>query len=209
MINVIKDTDAIFHTDEYDVVLVGTSIYNMLSNGFQAKMRLKYPKIEEANNSTGYADLRKLGKRITVDELKPVISLMYICKWPQKSTVSVDYDAIENCLATADVEFRGKKVMLVLPGCSPFDGNGDKERVMDIINNTVKRMNLDVYDYIQLNKKDEYKMLRKKYAGSGRSRYENEIFYRENFYVECWERVPKKLRREMEARGEKIHCQSV
>ena len=154
MINIIKDKEPIWETDKYDVILVGTSIYNMLSNGFQSKLRLKYPYIEEINDSTNYGDLRKLGKRMTIRG-KPIISLMYIAKYPNSRREFIDYDALEHALSTANAEFRGKKVLTTMLGCSKFDGNGDKDKVLEIINRTANNLELDVYDYLQLEKRKE------------------------------------------------------
>lgn len=154
MINIIKDKEPIWETDKYDVILVGTSIYNMLSNGFQSKLRLKYPYIEEINNSTNYGDLRKLGKRMTIQG-KPIISLMYIAKYPNSRREFIDYDALEHALSTANAEFRGEKVLTTMLGCSKFDGNGDKDKVLEIINRTANNLELDVYDYLQLEKRKE------------------------------------------------------
>ena len=41
MLTFIKDQDLIYDTEKYDVILVGTSIYCDLKNGFQSKMRYK------------------------------------------------------------------------------------------------------------------------------------------------------------------------
>lgn len=161
MLNIITGKDAIWETDKYDVILVGTSIYCMLSNGFQSKLRLKYPYIEEINDSTNYGDLRKLGKRMTIQG-KPIISLMYIAKYPHSKREFVDYDALENALATANAEFRGKKVMTTLLGCSKFDGNGDREKVLKIMECNTQNMDIDVYDYLQLEKRKEIALYFKK-----------------------------------------------
>lgn len=158
MINIIKGTDAIFHTDEYDVILIGTSVYNMLSNGFQAKMAFKYPQLEKVNNTNGYGDLRNLGKRLTISDSKPILSLLYIAKYPSSKRVFVDYDALDNATATADKEFAGKKVMTTMLGCSPFDGNGDRRKVLNILKRNCKNIDLDVYDYEQINKRQEIKL---------------------------------------------------
>lgn len=158
MVNIIKGTDAIFHTDEYDVVLVGTSVYNMLSNGFQAKMAFKYPQLEKANNATNYGDLRNLGKRLTISDSKPILSLLYIARYPSSKRVFVDYDALDNATATADKEFAGMKVMTTMLGCSPFDGNGDRRKVLNILKRNCKNIDLDIYDYEQINKRQEVKL---------------------------------------------------
>ena len=161
-IRIIENEDAIWHTDEYDVILVGTSIYNMLTNGFQCKLKLKYPEIEVANQTTNRGDRRKLGKRLTI-EGNPTISLLYICKYPGlRHGPPIDYDALENAIKTANKEFKGKKVMTTMIGCSEFDGNGDKERVLEILNRCATDMDVTVYDYHQMRKRDEIRVIFKK-----------------------------------------------
>ena len=79
MVTIEKDKDLIWEVDNYDVILVGTSVYNMLTNGFQSKIGLKYPILNEVNDKTNYGDMRKLGLRKTIDTNKPILSLMYFC----------------------------------------------------------------------------------------------------------------------------------
>ena len=154
MVNIITGKDAIWFTENYDAVLVGTSIYCMLTNGFQSKMAIKYPYIDNINNNTKYGDERKLGKRMTIQG-KPVISLLYIAKFPHCKRVFLDYDALEHSLETANAEFRGKQLMTTMLGCTRFDGNGDSEKVMEIINKTMTDVDLDIYDYPQIDKYKE------------------------------------------------------
>ena len=157
MLNFIKNRDAIWDTDKYDVVLLGTSIYCMLTNGFQSKMRLKYPYIEQANDSTNYGDKRKLGKRLTL-EGTPIISLLYIANHPHSKREFIDYNALEHALATANAEFKGKKVLTTVLGCSRFDGNGDRNKVIPMMERLMQNMYVDVYDYLQLPKRDEIRL---------------------------------------------------
>ena len=185
MVEVVKGQDAIWHVEDYDVVLVGTSIYNMLSNGFQSKMRVKYPIIEEADATTGYGDMRKLGKRITIDNTKPVISILYIAKHP-RSASPLDYEALEAALRSADEEFAGKRVMTTMLGCSPFDGRGDRKKVLQIMKRAVSKMDLTVYDYKQLHKRDEYNIEYKKLKGTDMSLYDKFMYIRNNLYIEWW-----------------------
>lgn len=148
--HVISDIDAILETDKYDVVLVGTSIYGMLTNGFQRDIRKKYPYVHGENIKQPYADQRRLGTRLTIaKEGNPTISLLYVCKYPMSNMEYLDKDALRHALATADAEFRGKKVMTTVIGASKFDGNCDKKEMLKIITETVKKMDLYVYDYEQ------------------------------------------------------------
>lgn len=158
MITVVKDIDLIWDTDKYDVILVGTSIYNLLTQGFQSKLALKYPYIVEANNATPYADKRKYGKRLTIQGT-PIISLMYICGYPHSKRDYLNYEALEHCLATANAEFKGKNVATTILGTSLFDGNGDRERCMKIIEDNTDKLNLTVYDFPQYNRRKEIAMV--------------------------------------------------
>ena len=154
MLKIIKDKDPIWDTDKFDVILIGTSIYNQLNGGFQSKMKYKYPMVDEKNRETKYADFSKLGTRITINDT-PVISLMYICGYPRPNIDTVDYDSLTKCLLTANAEFRGKKVMATIIGSSQFDGNGDKDKCLKIIEDSTKDLDITLYDYEQKKRADE------------------------------------------------------
>ena len=154
MLKIIKDKDPIWETDKFDVILIGTSIYNQLNGGFQSKMKYKYPIVDEKNRETKYADFSKLGTRITINNT-PIISLMYICGYPRPNIDTVDYDSLTKCLLTANAEFRGKKVMATILGSSQFDGNGDKDKCLKIIEDSTKDLDITLYDYEKKKRADE------------------------------------------------------
>ena len=154
MLKIIKDKDPIWETDNFDVILIGTSIYNQLNGGFQSKIKYKYPIVDEKNRETKYADFSKLGNRITINDT-PIISLMYICGYPRPNIDTVDYDSLTKCLLTANAEFRGKKVMATILGSSQFDGNGDKDKCLKIIEGSTKDLDITLYDYEQKKRADE------------------------------------------------------
>lgn len=154
MLKIIKDKDPIWETDNFDVILIGTSIYNQLNGGFQSKIKYKYPIVDEKNRETKYADFSKLGTRITINDT-PIISLMYICGYPRPNIDTVDYDSLTKCLLTANAEFRGKKIMTTIIGSSQFDGNGDKDKCLKIIKDSTKDLDITLYDYEQKKRIDE------------------------------------------------------
>lgn len=154
MLKIIKDKDPIWETDNFDVILIGTSIYNQLNGGFQSKIKYKYPIVDEKNRETKYADFSKLGTRITINDT-PIISLMYICGYPRPNIDTVDYDSLTKCLLTANAEFRGKKIMATIIGSSQFDGNGDKDKCLKIIKDSTKDLDITLYDYEQKKRADE------------------------------------------------------
>mgnify|MGYP003315693030 CR=1 FL=1 len=49
--------------------------------------------------------------------------------------------------ALDEYKYKGKTIACPLLGCSRFDGNGNREKVLEIINNTIKDVNLIIYDY--------------------------------------------------------------
>ena len=154
MLKIIKDKDPIWETDKFDVILIGTSIYNQLNGGFQSKMKYKYPIVDEKNRETKYADFSKLGTRITINNT-PIISLMYICGYPRPNIDTVDYDSLTKCLLTANAEFRGKKVMATILGSSQFDGNGDKDKCLKIIEDSTKDLDITLYEKKKKKRADE------------------------------------------------------
>lgn len=161
MINIIENEDAIWHVEDYDVVLLGTSVYNMLTNGFQSKLAVKYPYLYDAVDDTNYADLRKLGTCKHVDGT-PEVCLMFMCKYPNKTKLFTDYESIESCFKYANIRYSGKKCLTTVVGSTRFDGNGDKKTILDIIERNSDNLILDIYDYEQLHKRDEAAILFRK-----------------------------------------------
>ena len=160
MVKIVKDKDPIWDTDNFDVILLGTSAYNLLGGGFASKLKFKYPIIEERNSNTKYGDASKIGTRLTVDG-NPIISLMYICGYPRANKETVDYDALNLCLTTANSEFKGKKVLMTIVGSSQFDGSGDKEKCLNLISECLTDLDVTVYDYKQKKRYEEIEEQRK------------------------------------------------
>lgn len=158
MIELIKNIDLIDDIEKYDVILVGTNTYHTMGNGFQKKIRVKYPETYELNLTTKYGDKKKIGTRVTTKKT-PKISLCFIVNGynfrPDLVKDYLDYDGLENCIKTANIEFSGLNVATTFIGCSKFDGNGDKDRVLKILEDNSDRINLFVYDYEQLSRDTE------------------------------------------------------
>lgn len=152
MLQIIKDIDLIKHTNEYDVVLVGTNTYFAMSNGFQRKIRYKYPEVKEFNMTTKYGDINKLGT-IAYTGKDPIICLCYVTHGynfrPDKNKEYLDYEAVRNCIKSVNETFQGKKVATTILGNSRFDGNGDTDKIMKIIEENHNNIDLYVYDYYQ------------------------------------------------------------
>lgn len=166
MINIIKDIDLFDRVRDYDVILVGTNIYCNLSQGFQRKIMLNYPYVQEMNMETKYADKKKLG---TILECKknnnPTFTLLYITEGNFRPDIKKDtlsYESLENCIKIINILYRGKNIATTILGNSRFDGNGDKDRIMKIIEDNSKNVNIDIYDYYQKSRAEELKEIRTK-----------------------------------------------
>jgi hypothetical protein len=167
MIDVIKDVDLFEHVSDYDAVLIGTNTYCTMSQGIQLKIMLNYHYVYEKNLETKYADPEKLG---TILECKsdgePTFCLCFITNSynfrPDLQKDFLSYESLEKCLRLVNLLYRGKKIATTLLGASRFDGNGDKDKIMEIFNNTIKDVDLTIYDYHQKSRAEEMKEIREK-----------------------------------------------
>lgn len=187
---IIKDIDLIYDVKKYDVILIGTSTLNSLGNGFQYKMGKNFPIIKEANNSTLYADKSKLGTVQVVNE-SPIICLCYIHNGRFRPDINpdvVDYAALEKCLKLINQKFKGLKVATTIIGNSPFEGGGDYNKCLGILQKQMVDVDLYVYDYKQLDYRYEDNL---KYHDIVERRKANKIT-KEEYYEEkkkyLWER---------------------
>ena len=186
MINIIKDVDLFNHFSEYDAVLIGTNTYCTMSQGIQLKVMLEYPYVYEKNLETKYADPEKLGTLLECkSEGEPTFCLCFITNSynfrPDLNNVYISYESLEKCLKLVNILYRGKKIATTLLGASKFDGNGDRDKIMEIFKDTITDVDLTIYDYEQksrneyikewyfkekemkaIDKKEYYKMVRKR-----------------------------------------------
>jgi len=163
MINIIKDVDLFEHVNEYDVVLVGTNIYGNMSQGLQLKVILNYPYVFDKNLETKYGDINKLGTILEcAQEGEPTFCLCYIVKGnfrPDLESDYLSYEALEKTLGLVNILYKGKNIACPLLGSSRFDGNGDRERIMEIFNKQMTDVNLTIYDYFQKSRNEELRII--------------------------------------------------
>lgn len=162
MVNIIKDIDLIDDIKKYDVILIGASIKNGKGNGFQHKVCRNFPLIDKKNKQTNYDDYRKLGTCLVINSYVekgfPVFVICYITKGrytPGKKPDALEYESLESCMNLINENFKGKKIASTIMGYSPFEGGGDKEKILEIINNNSNNIDLYLYDYEQKNYRDE------------------------------------------------------
>jgi hypothetical protein len=150
-INLILDKYLIEEIFDYDVIIVGTGIHNALGNGFQHDIKINFPIVEEMVKKTPYADVRKLGT-VTVVNTKPIFCVGFIHQGGYRKDLTPDYlkyDALENVLSLIDDNFEGKRIATTLIGSSKFDGNGDKNKIIELFERLSDKNQYFIYDYEQ------------------------------------------------------------
>jgi hypothetical protein len=161
MINIIKDVDLFEHVSEYEAVLIGTGIYCTMSQGIQLKVILEYPYVFDRNLETKYGDLEKLGTILQCEQgEEPKFCLCYIYEGNFRPDLKKDYlsyESLEKCLSLVNILYKGKNIACPLLGTSRFDGNGDRDKIMEIFNRTLTDVNVTVYDYFQKSRAEEMK----------------------------------------------------
>jgi hypothetical protein len=159
MINIIENIPLINDVFKYDVILVGTSINNALGNGFQRQVKINFPVVDDINKTTNYGDIRKLGT-VKVVNTTPVFCLCYINKSKRRPDINpdyLDYISLENCLKLINDNFKGKRIASTILGLSDYEGNGDKNKIMDIFKQNSSDIDLYLYDYQQMDYEQERK----------------------------------------------------
>ena len=162
MINIIKDVDLYEHFNEYDVILIGTNLYCTMSQGIQLKVMLNYPYVFNKNLETKYGDRTKLGTILECkEENEPTFCLCFITEGynfrPDLQKDYLSYEALESTLKLVDIKYKGKKIACPLLGVSRFEGNGDREKIMKIFNDTIKNVDLTIYEFYDKSRAEQMK----------------------------------------------------
>lgn len=158
MIKIIKDRKLILDVFEYDVLLIGMSYQNNMGCGFQYDVRINFPIVDEVNQRTPYCDPRKLGTVVSVKERGLIFCLCYITKGKYRPDLQgdmLDYEALSNCLECINKSYSGMKVASTLIGGAFFDGDGDRDKIIRLIEDKCKDVDFTIYDYQQKRKNEE------------------------------------------------------
>ncbi len=154
MVNVIKNIDLFDDIQKYDIILVGANTYHTMGNGFNRKIRVHYPSVYDADMETKYADKNKLGDVISVVCDNKIFVICYIAHGynfrPDLKPDFLNYDALKDCIKKINIEYKGRKIASTILGHSKFEGNGDKNRIIEIIKNYSLDIDLTLYDYFQM-----------------------------------------------------------
>lgn len=164
MVNIVKDIDLFYCIDRYDVIVLSANIYNTINQGFARDVAINYPYVWDCDLNSKYGDLTKLGTLTEcVKEGEPTFVIAYICRgYPRikekgQAVDYLSYEHLERCLRLLNIQYKNKKVACPLLGCSRFDGNGNKDKVLEIFNKTITNVNLDVYDFYQKTREEKLK----------------------------------------------------
>lgn len=153
MLRIINGINLINDVFKYDVILVPMSINNYMSKGFKYEVALNFPYVKEKQNESSYGDIRKYGTINPIDCNGIIFCLCYMYTTPCYrngcSSDYVKYDALERCLTSIAEKFDGKKIGTPILGADKFDGNGNKDRILEIFENSFKESYVTVYDYEQ------------------------------------------------------------
>ena len=153
MIDIVINESPIRHIGEYDAILVPTNCYQTMRNGFQYEVSRKYPHVLEWNYRTKYGDPSKLGDILECkEEGKPLFVLMFTTFGYNFKGIErdyFDYDALEKCLKLVNILYEGRHLATTMIGCTSFEGNADKEMILDIVNKQITNLDLTMYDYRQ------------------------------------------------------------
>ena len=150
-ITLVHDKPLIEDIFNYDIIIVGTGVHNALGNGFQYDVKINFPLVEYVVKQTPYADPRKMGTVSVINET-PIFCVGFIHQGGYRKDLTPDYlnyDAVRDVLHLVDTNFKEKKIATTLIGCSLFDGNGDKNQVLEIFNGLSDNNEYFIYDYEQ------------------------------------------------------------
>lgn len=118
----------------YEVVLVPMGLNNSFNSGFRSEIHANFNEIKKLEcEATRYGDRRKMGTISAVEIDNLTFVFCYMDKGGYRGGDSVDYDALESCLFLVKKRYYGKKIASPLIGVGRYDGNGNKERVIEIL----------------------------------------------------------------------------
>ena len=125
---------------------------------------LNYPYVYNKNLETKYGDMNKLGTILECkSEGEPTFCLCFITKGfnfrPDLEKDYLSYEALEKCLKLVNTLYKGKRIACPLLGVSKFEGNGDRDRILEIFNNCMTDVNLTIYDYYQQSRAEHMKVI--------------------------------------------------
>jgi hypothetical protein len=153
MVEIIENEPLLKHASEFDVILVGTNCYQVMTNGFQYEIKTKYPYVQEINDRTKYGDISKVGTFVECKkDSNPIIILGFISfgyNFKGDDKEYIDYEGLISIIKLLNIIYKGKSMATTVIGSTLFDGNGDKKKIISILNKYGKDMMISIFDYKQ------------------------------------------------------------
>jgi hypothetical protein len=150
MIKIIEKERLIDNIFDYDIVLVPMSNNNSMQHGFKHEVAINFPSVRYEANKTAYGDMRKFGTIDTFESNHIQFCLCYMYTTPcykQGGSDHVRYDDLRKCLYEVAERYNGYRIGMPVIGSSKYDGNGDRKRIFEIINETLSKLDVTVFDY--------------------------------------------------------------
>lgn len=190
MIHIVEGRDLIYEVMDYDLILIGTSINNTLGNGFQYKVGQSFPNVYHASKTASrYGDVKKLGK-VDVVGGGPSFALCYITKGrfrPDIKPDALDYDALEKSLQIIAKNYGDKKIATTIMGHSPYEGGGDRDKIIEIFTKVFIHTEVYLYDYEQkdfrIEKILQWRKIEENVGTEDFERLKKEYFWEWNFGI--------------------------
>lgn len=179
---IINNRQLIEDVHYYDVILFGMGINNSMNKGFSYDIAINFPKVRDCENETGYGDIRKYGNvHETKIESGTVFCACYCYNVGLKKKcngVFIDYNSLEKCLFDVYNKYKNKRIACPIIGQDKYDGNGDKEKIVEIFNKVfTDKCDVTLYDFVQ----QDFRAERYKEAVAARKKYTDGKITKEEF----------------------------
>lgn len=148
---IIKDIPLITEIYQYDVILFPVGIGNSMRRGFSREISVNFPSVSKSIGNTPYCDQKKYGTVHCTEINGTIFAGCFIHNggYNKNNGEYIKYDALKKCIEVIANNFADKKIALGIIGHAPEDGNGDRDKILDIIEETLGDIDYTVYDYLQ------------------------------------------------------------
>lgn len=165
MVTFIHDEKLLGHEKEYDAIIVSADLNCSMRHGYSYFVGTLFPYAFDANMATKYGDRRKLGTFVEASkEGCPTFIIAFIFqRFFSRKLDYLSYEALEKCLKSINVSYKGKRLACKFLGTAVFDGNGNKERVRKIFEDCMTDVDLTIYDKVELTNDEMYWKTKEKY----------------------------------------------
>lgn len=178
---IIKDRDLILDVNNYDIILLASNILCTMGRGLLYKISINFPDVKIGNLMTKYGDIKKLGNVKVVELNNKLFCLCFISKGNfgiNRYKDCVDYDALKSCLSLINNNFKDKRIACTILGHDELECCGDKEKIIEIIDNELIDNEIYLYDYkqidYQIEDREEWKKVKNVLEEKGYEEYRKE-----------------------------------